>query len=320
MLHLIDAQGRVAASAPAPRRREVFRDPPAGGVGSGNSDLMPYFSSSRDRLYYLDGDTDVRYIAVDGSSGLIKRLPVTRLQHGSFAVTADNRQMAVSILDYNTKPYTLRVYLEDIGDGGRHEEILTSTTRYEWVIGWAGDRLVFAAGLSGAQSGPSNPYGSHFGYRLADAHGNFIRELCGPTAASGPGSYGDEMGRIYREGVVCGSETNRSMNRWDGASQPLPTAACGTWLPVEFSPRFDRVLCAEQSANSPTVVYHVVSTDEGKELFSRQLRYNGAPTWFSWLDDNDVILQTEIVHVLDSTVASLPSAGQVVWRVPGDLS
>lgn len=95
---------------------------------------MPYFNSTVGRLYYLEGDSDVRYLARDGSSGLAKRLPVGHLQHAGFAVSPDDLKIAVSIIDYSVDPHRLRVFTEDLSDGGSHRELFTSTTRFEWPV------------------------------------------------------------------------------------------------------------------------------------------------------------------------------------------
>lgn len=156
-LTLVAADGKVSAKVHAAVRS--FIHTPGNGPGAAAYDL-PEVSPSSSRVYYLDGDRDVRYIRPNGSGGLAARLPGTTIAHATFAVSPDDRRIAVSILDYASSPPTLRLYVEDLG-GGNHAEIFSSKSAWVWPVGWHQGKLVLAATSSPpfTQQGISwNPY------------------------------------------------------------------------------------------------------------------------------------------------------------------
>ena len=156
-LALVAADGKVVAKVHAAVRS--FIHTPGNGPGAAAIDL-PEVSASSTRVYYLDGDRDVHYLRPDGSGGLIGHVPGTTTAHAAFAVTPDDRRIAVSVLDYASSPPTLHLYVEDLG-GGNHAEIFSSRSSFVWPVGWRGGKLVLAAtnALPFTQQGISgNPY------------------------------------------------------------------------------------------------------------------------------------------------------------------
>ena len=140
-LALVTVDGTVAAKAHAAAR--AFVHTPGNGPGAAAIDL-PEVSTSSTRVYYLDGDHDVRFLRPGGSGGLATKVPGTTTAHAAFAVTPDDRRIAVSVLDYATSPPTLHLFVEDLG-GGNHAEIFTSKSVWVWPVGWRQGRLVLAA-------------------------------------------------------------------------------------------------------------------------------------------------------------------------------
>src|SRR5215471_12797183 len=105
---------------------------------------LPYVSASNTRVYYLDGDQQVRWFKADGSSGYATSVPGSSRIHATFAVSPDETRIAVSLLDYSVSPVGLRIYVEDLAGGGHHSLIYTSTNHYVWPIGWHAGNLVVA--------------------------------------------------------------------------------------------------------------------------------------------------------------------------------
>ncbi len=140
-LALVTADGKVSAKVHAAVRS--FIHTPGNGPGAAAEDL-PEVSASSSRVYYLDGDRDVRFIRPDGSGGLAARVPGTTTAHAAFAVSPDDRRIGVSVLDYASSPPTLRLYVEDLG-GGNHAEIFSSRSAWVWPVGWHQGKLVLAA-------------------------------------------------------------------------------------------------------------------------------------------------------------------------------
>jgi hypothetical protein len=105
---------------------------------------LPYVSASNTRVYYLDGDQQVRWVKPDGTLGNSVTIPGAGPQvHAAFAVSLNDTRMAVSLLDYSVSPVALTLYVQDIGTGSR-AVIFTSTTKYVWPVGWRNGQLVVA--------------------------------------------------------------------------------------------------------------------------------------------------------------------------------
>ena len=129
---LVGADGHVAARASA-QTRSVIAD----------SIELPYVSASNSRVYYMDGDHDIRYMKADGSGGKVATVAGGPNVHAAFAVTPDDARIAVALLDYSVSPVQLTVYVEDLG-GAHHAVIFTSTNHYVWPVAWHAGHLVVA--------------------------------------------------------------------------------------------------------------------------------------------------------------------------------
>jgi len=131
-LSIVAGDGRVASSA-HPRLRSTI----------GDSLELPYVSASNTRVYYLDGDSSVRFLKPNGETGAAATLPGSATVHAEFAVSPDDRRIAVGLLDYASRPVKLTLYVEDLG-GSNHRAIYTSTTRFVWPVAWHAGQLVVA--------------------------------------------------------------------------------------------------------------------------------------------------------------------------------
>ena len=135
---------------------------------AGPPTLLPFVSSSLSRVYYLDGDTLVRYAAVDGSAGVAATVPGGANAHATFAVSPNDARIAVSVIDYSTSPPRMRMYVEDLASGGNHIDLFDSSSVYEWPVGWHGGDLVVAVGRAFSLGDAPNPYQAVDGYLLVD--------------------------------------------------------------------------------------------------------------------------------------------------------
>jgi hypothetical protein len=129
---LVNANGETMAFA-HPRKRTEIADAIA----------LPYVSASNSRVYYLDGDSQVRYLKSDNSTGIVTTVPGTSTVRATFAVSPDDKRIAVGLLDYSARPVKLTVYVEDVG-GANHHVIFTSTNHYVWPVAWHAGHLVVA--------------------------------------------------------------------------------------------------------------------------------------------------------------------------------
>lgn len=77
-------------------------------------------SISNSRVYYLDGNADVRSLGPDGSTALATHLPGSASVSVGFAISPDDRRIAVSVIEYTDSfqaPVKLRMYVEDLVGG-----------------------------------------------------------------------------------------------------------------------------------------------------------------------------------------------------------
>jgi hypothetical protein len=211
---IVATDGHVAASA-SPRKRTRF-------VQIGN------LSTSSTTLYYLDGDTEVHYLRPDGSTGLATTITLTAGQVAAFAVSPDDRRIAVSVLDFTRYPVGTRLYVEDLSGHANHVELFSSPTVEEWPAGWHNGRLVLALGVNAP---PQNAYEGFLrghGYHVADAlAGTRLLSLCDGGDAYVPESPGGE---------VCVQYPNVSVVSWNGTSWPAPKdGTCSMWGPLSPS-------------------------------------------------------------------------------------
>lgn len=129
---LVSFDARVVARAHAQLRTAVQ-----------DASELPYISASNTRVYYLDGDRQIRWLKPDGTTGMAGTVPGGPYVHAAFAVTPDDSRIAVALLDYSVNPVVLTLYVEDLG-GAHHAVIFTSTNHYVWPVAWHAGQLVVA--------------------------------------------------------------------------------------------------------------------------------------------------------------------------------
>ncbi len=202
-LSIVAADGHVAASATARNRATL-------GVQIAN------LSTSATTVYFLDGDADVRFLHPDGSTGLATHITLDSKQAAAFAVSPDDRRIAVSVLDYTRYPVSTRLYVEDLHGGGNHVELLSSSNLMEWPVGWHSGNLVMALGLNIPPQNSGDWFQGAHGYQIVDAQsGKPLHSLCDGEDSFVPAS---------PVGAVCVNFPTASVTSWDGLTRALPTA------------------------------------------------------------------------------------------------
>jgi hypothetical protein len=127
---------------------------------------LPRFSLSDAAVYFPDGDEELRALCTDGRTAVVHTLPnMPGKSRAVFAVSPDDSRIAMAIFDWSVSPMSEHLYVEDLNGGSHHVDLNSSTSEYEWPIGWHAGNLVIAAGPFG---GGSNPYGAG-SYHVASA-------------------------------------------------------------------------------------------------------------------------------------------------------
>ena len=202
-LSIVAADGHVAAGTTA-RKRTVP------GVQVGN------LSTSATTVYYLDGDSDLRYLRPDGSGGLATHIVLPAKHVAAFAVSPDDHRIAVSILDFTRYPVGTRLYVEDLNGGGNHIELFSSPSVMEYPVGWHAGHLVMALGLNVPPQNYFDGFAQAHGYHVADAQsGAQLLSLCAGVDAYRPES---------PAGAECLRDANAYVAAWDGGTRGIPMA------------------------------------------------------------------------------------------------
>lgn len=229
---------------------------------SGNEEFPPTVSTSNDAVYYLDGDSSLMRLQPGGAPAHLRDLPGTASVRVSFAVSPDDKRIAIAELTYGPAPtgpgasapnyLGMKLYVEDL-DGSHHVDLFASPTVAEWPVGWHGSDLVIAVGLGADVPGGSlvpYPYFAFGGIHLVDAATGVRKAtLCGGLPA---------IGLATPQGLLCakgngigpttvtpvpmtdsdwsGKETAIGLNCIFGALQPSGSdIACDTGTGGELS-------------------------------------------------------------------------------------
>ena len=116
-----------------------------------NQDVnLPLVSVSNDTVYYLDGDTDIHSLSPSGTTALVKTVAQGAGSILVFAVSPDNRRIAVSLINEATDSTkdTSHGWVEDLTAPTNHVDLFdnTGTSSFRWPLGWVGSAIIDGAG------------------------------------------------------------------------------------------------------------------------------------------------------------------------------
>ncbi|MHB8613470.1 MAG: hypothetical protein ACYDAL_13730 [Candidatus Dormibacteraceae bacterium] len=268
----------VVASRSAAKRSPVAN---AGGHGLD----LPYISATSSALYYLDGDSTVRALTVDGwASGAqpVAQLDVGAGLEATFAVSPDTTKIAVSVLDFNRSPVHVRLYVDNLA-GGARRVIYESDTNYVWPVAWHGGLLVLAHAYDPyledvAKAAPrrDNPYWA-VSYHLVDpatAHRVILMGSCTPSGPLSPvGSACIQGGSID----WSGNTTVWSTNDWGAISAAASISPDGSFV----------------AAARPDDQQYVAFWRPGGAI-ATWVAGPGAEDWAGWLDSTHVLIASAV--------------------------
>lgn len=314
---VVGANARVVARAHAAKRS-----------GIADAIELPYVGVSRSRIYYLDGDRDVRYLKADGTTGLAASLPGSAQVHAAFAVSPDDSRIAVALLDYSVSPVALSLYVEDVG-GAHHAVIFTSNTKYVWPVAWHSGQLVVAyigpnaapfkskvyfyssRDLTNYPYGP-NPYGG-INFHVIDPV-TAVREVI----ISGGGA----SGLLAKAGtaVVQGEGVDWAGNRiaWDSPNDYGSFSAAGSLSP---DGKMIAACCPQPGSSGHLVIWY----PGGRTRLIRVVVTSA--DWVGWLDNSHLVTgfyqsadgSPSVVDVSSNAATPVDAHGFVAAIFPSDL-
>jgi hypothetical protein len=187
--------------------------------------VAPWISVTASRVYYLDGPSDISWLKPDGSKGLATSIAVSARQQVSFAVSSDDKLLAVSVLSYGPRPSCGNPCLIptpflgtqlSVGDlaGGRRTTIFTSAKVPEVPVGWnSGNLVVGVVPPNCCQSVTPSSFSVTEYHVVNPANGNRIWTVC-PAP-------GHALGHPQPGGSLCGSgksDSGLTVQAWNGKS------------------------------------------------------------------------------------------------------
>jgi hypothetical protein len=177
---------------------------------------LPSVSASASRVYLLDGETAVRFLASDGSTGIATYVPNVRGRaRAVFSVSPDDSRIAVSVFNWSTAPIRLQIYVEDLAGAGHHVQIFSSNTKYEWPAGWHAGALVLA--VDPIFGGAPNPFAAT-AYHLVNPDTGLRLATIGSTACP-------VVGPLTGEGTACAGQCGTTpcvmSVAWTGIATPI---------------------------------------------------------------------------------------------------
>jgi hypothetical protein len=301
-LVLVGTDGQVAARAHAAARSAI------GSGGAAALDL-PEVSAANGRVYFLDGDQNIRSLDPSGTvSDVIAAVPGTSTAHVGFAISPDGQSIAVSVLTYSGGTASVTsLYVQGIPGGARHD-ISHPGGGLVWPVGWHGADLVLATASNGFSQGGliANPYVAS-GYELVDpTSSNHIASVGGPDPASGC----QVTGLVVPSGTACVHQTS--------------STASELWLLDWSGVRFEAVTLQQ---SPPAAALHpdqgsvAICCDSTTAVLVAQAHaapaataLKGSPgTWPCWIDDQHVLAGSATDHQFQPGV--LTAGSSTVTRV-----
>jgi hypothetical protein len=307
---LVGTSGKIAASSHAARRTtKVIGD----AVSRAEAIDFPYVSTSRSRLYYLDGDSTLRWLSPQ-SKGIVRSLPGGRTASVVFAVSPDDGRIAVSVVDF--APRSPVVHLSVGLLTGPLTEIFTSASDYVWPVGWHAGKLVVAQGptLSGDSVG-FNPYRAR-GYWLIDSANGSRLASVGSWDSCWP------SGLLTAAGTACylstsfgGNSGGYSIADWTGYRYLTP-------MPASWS----AAAAVGPSANSVTVaVCCEFNASSGQFMVSRGSSVLAVPLsglntdWACWIDQTHLLSGGIVLDLTSQRPVATGRIGFCAAVLPADL-
>jgi hypothetical protein len=330
-IRLIATDGHVAATATSQARSgvEYYMTPPCGyGISEEGCVLdtgspVPLVNVSTSRVYYLNGESELWSSAPDGRTSLVTHLPGDRNKVVGFAVSPDDRRIAVSLVEYTTsfeKPLRVSLYVADLPSGGHRLDLVSmSGSIAEWPVGWRGENLVLAVGRG--DSLDLEP--ATVRYRVIDAaSGKTTASL--DCAASLPGAAGVACNDDNVSPPRLGLQNWNGQKRWFALAGPADPAQKLKIDPagnLAVSPDGTRIAASVYSGEKlPNV--NVVPLMLFRDGGAIATRLAGLP--IAWLDSSHLFIDSgqdglRIADMASGSLAIVQLEGTVVGVLPGGL-
>jgi hypothetical protein len=295
---LVGIDGRVVASQQASTPGAVSCANAAAAV------VPPPVSTSDTRVYFMDAQGIVRFLAPNGDAGRATTVPIGAAQRSMFTVSPDDQRIAVIVDDFTSSGATTRLYLEDLNGGGNHVDVFSESGAYTlWPTGWHGTNNLVVAKVPACTQGGGPFSAGPQEFHVVDPRTALRRFTVGgpPCVIAGPPS---------PAGAVCedtAAFAQANVVSWTGTTSRSLTIAGPTL--AYLSPNGSQVALV---GSAGTVI----------QESSRQFAGMQA---CGWIDDTHVFsggdtqLQPRVGDVTNGNVVPIAAQGDCAGRIPGGL-
>jgi hypothetical protein len=300
---LVDVAGNIVATAQASA-------PPVASCGGAAGAPVPLpVSTSDSRVYFMDAQGVVRYLAPNGAAAQATTVPApTVSRHATFAVSPDDRRIAVVVADYGSTGASTRLYVEDLSGGGNHLDLFSeSGPQTLWAVGWHGaNNLVLAVAPSCTQGGGPFCCGMQELHVVDPATANRRFTIGGRCRLAGPPT---------AAGIVCEDTANLTASVLDWTAKSVRTVRIGEVEPGLVSPDGDHIAFVSPTRGT-TGVYDVAT-----RFFSETAGLSAC----GWIDDFHLLAggtaqqQPRITDFRSWTTVPVAALGDCGGRIPGGL-
>ena len=265
---------------------------------------LPEVSASSTRVYYLDGETQIRSLAPDGAQHDVTNVDAPANSQVIFAVSPDDSRIALAAITLATTNQAASfhevMYVEDTGTAAHRVDIYSSTTQAEWPVAWHRGKLVVGVGPSDIGSLDS-PYGA-IGYHVVDPNTGLRSSAldCAQGLLSPAGSAC--VSGFCSGGTACGTGSVGRQG-YDAAKTvfalpgPPPPIQTGFANAAVLSPDGTRI-AADGVPTDPSQVWgdtYLISDGSASVL-----THVGGP--LGWIDDVHLVLGNgRQIYVIDTT-------------------
>jgi hypothetical protein len=292
---LVGTDGRVVASAQATA---------PGSVTCANASaalVPPPVSMSNTRVYYMDAQGVVRYLAPNGDAGRATTVSIGPARRAMFAVSPDDQRIAVIVDDFDATGALTSLYVEDLNGGGHHKQLYTQTGAFTlWPTGWHGtDNLVLAKVPACTQGGGPFCCGPQE-FHVVDPASAIRRYTVGdPTCKL--------AGAPAPAGVVCENDVQANVLTWTGTTTRSFSIQGPTF--AHLSPNGGLVAIVP---SGDTIIQETSRTLAGMQACG-------------WIDDTHVLSGGDAQHqprvgdITNGNAVAVAAQGDCAGRLPGGL-
>jgi hypothetical protein len=295
---LIGIDGKVVASAQA-------SSPTAVSCGTAGAAVVPLpISTSGSRAYLMDAQGAIHFLAPNGDTGQATAVPAAAGRRSMFAVSADDRRIAVVVADFSSSGAATKLYVEDLNGGSNHVDTFSeSGANTLWPVGWLGtDQLVLAVMPACNQAG-SQPIGATAIHIVEAATADRIHTIGGPDCTPNiPTSLA---------GVVCQFPGGgMEVLAWNNTFSRPGYLPAEPKVPMYLSPD-GSAIALSPSAGTATI--------EGRGYANLHMNVCG------WIDSTHVLSgsdaqnQASVGDITNSNMVSVLAQGVCAGRIPNGL-